>query len=203
MDAEFADQVEMRQHYNRYAEKYEVIFQDCGFSAPYHVARTLAGLLHDRAAPVLDFGAGTGMVGVTLRELGFSNVVGVDICESMLEIARGKGAYADLVHDGDETWLADKAECFDAVTSSGVFTGAIPIAASKLVALMECLRPGGYLLFNYRENDDSRQYAMQMGALIGSGVCTPSPGRHFQAFDEDAGLPEAENCQEVKVFRKL
>ncbi len=134
MDADFADQAEMQQHYNRYAKMYEVIFHDYGFSAPYHVAWTLAGLLPDRDAPVLDFGAGTGMVGVSLRELGFSNVVGVDICENMLEIARGKGVYADLVHDADGTWLADKAECFDAATSSGVFTGATPIAASKLVA---------------------------------------------------------------------
>ncbi|NEQ72902.1 MAG: methyltransferase domain-containing protein [Okeania sp. SIO2C9] len=46
---------------------------------------------------ILDVGAGTGLVGVALAELGFEQIIGMDILPGMLTKAAEKGIYKSLV----------------------------------------------------------------------------------------------------------
>ena len=69
-------------------------------------------------AIILDAGAGTGMVGEALAELGYTQIVGVDISEAMLENARKKQVYQAQYQGNLEEIInfLDK-ESFDAIIS--------------------------------------------------------------------------------------
>jgi SAM-dependent methyltransferase len=81
-------------------------YADLEFPGTYHVAfRDLPNII---GAPVrdgaaLDFGCGAGRSTRFLRELGFGSVIGVDISEAMLELARKRDRGGDYrrVPDGD------------------------------------------------------------------------------------------------------
>ncbi|MBO1346685.1 MAG: methyltransferase domain-containing protein [Hormoscilla sp. GUM202] len=74
---------------------------DAELDRPYRIspiksARALAKVLSDKEASILDAGAGTGMVGEALGELGYSKITALDLSSEMLEVARKKGVYQAL-----------------------------------------------------------------------------------------------------------
>lgn len=72
--------------------------------------------------PVLDVGAGTGLVGARLAGLGVGPVDGVDISPAMLQVAHEKRVYSSLF-EGDLTGrLAVKDGTYAGIVSSGTFT---------------------------------------------------------------------------------
>jgi SAM-dependent methyltransferase len=72
--------------------------------------------------PVLDVGAGTGLVGAALRALGFTGQIdGVDISPQMLDQAREKQVYRDLI-EADITRPLPLPGGYTGVVSSGTFT---------------------------------------------------------------------------------
>ncbi|WP_438991687.1 class I SAM-dependent DNA methyltransferase [Lentibacter sp.] len=72
--------------------------------------------------PVLDIGAGTGLVGTHLAAAGLGPVDGVDISQEMLDVARVRGVYRRLF-TGDMTARLDVADgAYGSIVSSGTFT---------------------------------------------------------------------------------
>lgn len=67
-------------------------------------------------AKVLDAGCGTGRVAVRLAELGY-DVVGVDVDDSMLDVARSEAPHLDWRHGDLSTF--DLGETFDVVLVAG------------------------------------------------------------------------------------
>jgi SAM-dependent methyltransferase len=99
---------------------------DAGFAAgmdyrlPAHVAA--AFLAGGGTGPVLDVGAGTGLVGAALRALGFTGQIdGVDLSPQMLDQAREKQVYRDLF-EADITRPLPLPGGYTGVVSSGTFT---------------------------------------------------------------------------------
>ena len=69
----------------------------------YRVPQILAALMtdvetYDRNGPVLDLGCGTGLVGHELNPY-FSSIDGVDLSQSMLNLAQTKSIYNKLIHE--------------------------------------------------------------------------------------------------------
>jgi SAM-dependent methyltransferase len=95
---------------------------------------------------ILDAGCGTGQLGLLLGVLGRENLVGIDLSEGMLEVARGHGVYRELHRMvlGESLAFADHQ--FAACVSLGVMTaGHAPPAT--LHELCRVTRPGGHLIF--------------------------------------------------------
>lgn len=155
-----ADLDELRREYDRIAGVYD---DDLDWRAPELLASVAARLVeHDSA--VLDVGAGTGRVGVLLREAGFAVVDALDISEGMLEQARRTGAYRSLRTGtlGERLELADGA--YDAVVACGVFTtGHAPAAC--LSEICRVTRPGGRVVFTLREDLPVSGYAEEIERL--------------------------------------
>ncbi|NEO53495.1 MAG: methyltransferase domain-containing protein [Okeania sp. SIO3B5] len=84
------NQQSLRDKYDAWSRIYDAELDQPYRISPILSARALAGVLPDKEASILDAGAGTGMVGEALAELGYSNIVGVDLSEEMLEVARNK-----------------------------------------------------------------------------------------------------------------
>ncbi|MDP9841798.1 class I SAM-dependent methyltransferase [Streptosporangium lutulentum] len=133
-------------------ERYAARFAELAESgADMHGEARLCAELLPPGARVLDAGCGTGRVAIRLAELGY-DCVGVDLDESMLEVARR--AAPDL------TWiLADLSDLsalvgagsFDMVVAAG---NVIPLLAPETEAravagLAALLRPGGLLVSGF------------------------------------------------------
>ena len=73
---------------------------------------------------ILDFGAGTGLVGEELTKFGFRDIYGVDINKDLLQQSQEKNCYQGLYlsnpNDDDSLdFIFDNS--FDAIVSAGIF----------------------------------------------------------------------------------
>lgn len=136
-------QEELRRRYNLWSGSYE---KDLGriedYLAPIATAKVAKTYLGKEAC-ILDAGAGTGLSGQALRDIGFSNLTGLDFAEKMLAAAVEKEIYrqtvvADLSRRTD---LQDDA--FDAVVTVGT-TSQVP--AESLREYVRVTRPGGKII---------------------------------------------------------
>lgn len=117
-----------KKHYDHVALNWEAIYLRLGYPDPRKVAEKvekyakLRGL--DKATcKILDVACGTGLIGKYLAEKGFKNISGLDISPNMLDQARSKKVYDELLeHDIDEIgefpprWN----NAFDFVVGSGI-----------------------------------------------------------------------------------
>jgi predicted TPR repeat methyltransferase len=137
---------ELRALYDDWAGRYDQDLQAFGYSYPPPIAGLVARYVSERDEPILDAGAGTGIVGEVLAILGYTRITGIDLSDGMLAVARAKGVYAELRNQtlGEPLDFADAA--FAAVVSAGVLTtGHAP--PSCFDELIRVTRPGGHLIF--------------------------------------------------------
>jgi predicted TPR repeat methyltransferase len=137
---------ELRTIYDAWAEAYDQDLLAFGYSYPPAIAGLVGRYLRERDAPILDAGAGTGIVGEILSILGYTLLSGIDLSDGMLAVARAKGVYAELKNQtlGERLDFPDGA--FAAVVSAGVLTtGHAP--PSCFDELIRVTRPGGHLIF--------------------------------------------------------
>jgi predicted TPR repeat methyltransferase len=138
------DNVEMRRRYDLWAKAYDGDVGDVqDYLAPGKVAQ-VAGQVLDRAARIMDAGAGTGLLGTALQSLGFSDLVAVDYSDQMLEIARMKAVYSETHVCDLSRQTAFPPASFDAVVTCGTTSQMPPTALREFARL---LRPGGRVVF--------------------------------------------------------
>ena len=97
LDQGTSDPREVADRYDEWAQSYDDDLASWSYQAPAVVAETVVSR-HPAAGLVLDVGCGTGLVGQALRARGFEGrILGVDISQASLEVARHSGAYDTLV----------------------------------------------------------------------------------------------------------
>ncbi len=137
--------------YADWAAAYDADLAQAGYHTPGRVAAALAKYLPDRAAPILDFGCGTGLSGVALRTTGFQTIDGTDITPEMLEKAEHTGAYRHLWVGKPRTLGNRAAGEYAAITAAGVISlGAAP--PDTLMMLLDALAPGGFVVFSFNDS---------------------------------------------------
>lgn len=132
--------------YDGWAETYDAEMAAAGYRHPSICLALLSRHLKPGRGPVLDAGAGTGVLGVWLGIMGYAPVEGLDISPGMLAVAARKGGY-DKLHNlalGSPLPFADGH--FAGVVSAGVFTtGHVgPEGLDELVRI--CARSGAIVL---------------------------------------------------------
>jgi SAM-dependent methyltransferase len=107
--------------YREWAASYDSGFAvDMEYRLPAHVAGAFVAA--GGTGPVLDVGAGTGLLAQALRDMGFAGAVdGLDFSAEMLARAEGKGVYRHLVQ-ADVTRALPLGRVYGGITSSGTFT---------------------------------------------------------------------------------
>lgn len=140
---------ELAERYDQWAREYDDdLAREFGWLSPQLAAEFLAKYVA-KDGIVLDAGAGTGLVGVLLDQLGYKGIVAMDLSEGMLEEARKKGVYSEFHQMVLGETLGFPDDSFDAVISVGVLTvGHAP--ASSLEELVRITRPGGHVVFSLR-----------------------------------------------------
>lgn len=132
--------------FDQFAERFDgKLVDDLGYRAPGQMVELIT--LHRRDfAAVLDLGCGTGLSGDALARLG-APIVGVDLSGAMLEKARARGLYGELVRDDLAAFLPTRPAAFDLVFAADVliyFGDLAPVIAGVAAAL----EPGGLFIFS-------------------------------------------------------
>ncbi|HUV76326.1 MAG TPA: class I SAM-dependent methyltransferase [Dehalococcoidales bacterium] len=163
------DNQELAERYDQWAKDYEAdLERDFGWWGPQAAAEVFARYV-PKAVRILDAGAGTGLVGAILSDMGYQDIAAMDLSEGMLEEARKKKVYREFHQMVMGEPLDFAASSFGAVVSVGVMTvGHAP--ASSLDELVRVTRPGGYIIFTLRPDVyESDGFKDKMVALESEG----------------------------------
>ena len=135
-----------KQLYAAWAETYESGFvADMDYRLPLAVAEAAAKW--QMPGPILDLGAGTGLVGAALTGLGCGPVDGTDIAAEMLEKAAEKACYRALFQADLLAGLPVPDHSYAGIVSSGTFTLG-HVGPEALPEVVRVLRPGGLALIS-------------------------------------------------------
>ena len=144
-----SDGQEAAELYDSWAEDYEQRILSWGYTTPAVAAWFLGRYTGPEAGPVLDAGAGTGLMGLILQPLGYEDLLGIDVSQNMLDYARKKGVYKDLRQMELGRQLDLPSDAFAAVVATGVFAaGHAP--PESFEELIRATKPDGYVIFSVR-----------------------------------------------------
>jgi predicted TPR repeat methyltransferase len=161
---------EIARTYDAWAATYDAEMAALGYRHPSICLALLARHLPP-GGPVLDAGAGTGLIGEWLKLAGYAPVEGVDLSPGMLAVAAGKGVY-DRLEQGDLTRALPFEDArFTGCVCSGVFTTG-HVGAEGLDELLRVLRPGGVLVLTVKDRTWEEGFAERVHELEREGRIT-------------------------------
>ncbi len=133
--------------FDSFAESFDKKLKNLDYRAPQLVADALKSsvAVADGTLEILDAGCGTGLCGPLLRPFA-RRLDGVDLSNGMLEKARVRGGYDDLVAAELTAFISGKMDAYDAIVSADTlcYFGRLEAVFSAAFA---ALRGGGYLIF--------------------------------------------------------
>ena len=147
-----------------YADRFDNHLQErLKYQTPAQLCQLIQLVVPDAGGKVLDLGCGTGLCGPLLKPMAV-HLIGVDLSSNMLEMARKRQVYDDLVCSDITPYLQGH-DAFDLVVAADVF---IYVGALEAVfaAASQAMRSGGVFAFSCErsEGEDlvlrpSRRYA--------------------------------------------
>lgn len=152
--------------YDEWASRYDAdLLDEYGYAAHRLAVDALIPMLGDLSEPVVDYGCGTGLVGVELRARGVATIDGVDYSPGMLAESSQKGVYRTLV-EADLTQPVDIADgAYAAMICVGVM-GAGHLVPEHFAELFRTVRRGGpIVLFGNGTPFVNDDYAERFAAL--------------------------------------
>ncbi len=192
------DNNDLKEAYDQWAEKYDEHVTAFGYMIPAVAAGLFGKYVSFDASPILDAGAGTGLMGNVLSAMGYRDQVGIDISAGMLKMAFERNIYKELHQMTLGEPLDFPSNYFGACQSIGVFTeGHAPAGAFD--ELVRVLLPGAYIIFSLMENVYlSNGYKDKFEALEDAGKW-----QRIEKTKEFPGLPleDPELFHRVYVYR--
>lgn len=132
-----------RDIYDDWSPTYDAhLLDDFGYISPSIAARELVHSDTPCDAVLIDYGCGTGLVGEALNKVGFTRIDGLDISEGMLEQARAKVVYRDLICADLTASLDIASDRYDAGCCIGSM-GAGHVGAEHVPELMRPIKKDG------------------------------------------------------------
>lgn len=140
---------ELAEGYDEWSETYDTDLMSFGYKIPAVTAGFVGRYIEPNGEPILDAGAGTGIMGETMQLMGFDSLVAIDLSTGMLRQAQKKDIYTELRQMvlGEHLDFAD--DTFGATIATEVFTtGHAP--ADGFDELIRITQPGGHIIFTVR-----------------------------------------------------
>jgi len=155
--------------YDGWAGTYDAEMAVAGYRHPSIALALVSRHVPRGAAPLLDAGAGTGLIGEWLGIMGYPHVEALDISQGMLDQARKKGAYKayHCLALGGSLPFADGH--FAGIVSAGVFTSG-HVGVEGLPELIRICRPGGVIVLTVKNTVWEGGFADEIARLERDGV---------------------------------
>ena len=185
--------------YQSWAHSYDTAFHDGqGYQLPREV--TAAFLAGNGSGPVLDVGAGTGLVGQHLHAAGIAPIDGIDLSEDMLRMADMKGHYRHLM-TGDITRPVDlTGGLYSGVVSAGTFTFG-HVGPEALQNLLDIASARAVFVISVNAaHFDAAGFGPALEAL--SGRITDLNFRQVRIYDDRADDAHRNDMARLVLFRK-
>jgi ubiquinone/menaquinone biosynthesis C-methylase UbiE len=154
--------------YDRWAETYEAEMSAAGYRHPSICLSLVTRHMPIGASPLLDAGAGTGLIGEWLGILGYPHVEALDVSKGMLEVAKRKRVYAALHNLALGTALPFTDGHFAGIVSAGVFTSG-HVGVEGLDELIRICRSGGAIVLTIKCTLWDGGFSARVGDLVQSG----------------------------------
>ena len=164
-----SDPAQVAQAYDTWAETYEAEMRTAGYRHPSVALALLARHLPRGAGPILDAGAGTGMVGEWMGIVGYPMVEALDISAGMLAVAARKGVYSKLHNIALGGPLPFETGAYAAVLCTGVFTTG-HVGADALAELVRITKPGGVIVATVKDTVWHGGFAAEVERLVAAGL---------------------------------
>lgn len=146
--AKSADDIALQ--YDAWADGYEDDMARAGYRHPSIATALCARHLPAGSAPVLDAGAGTGLMGEWLHLIGYPRIEALDVSEGMLGVAKKKGVYDALHCCALGAPLPFENGRFAGVVCAGVLTTG-HVGAEAMPELVRSTAAGGVLILTVKE----------------------------------------------------
>ena len=147
---------------------------DAGFAAredyQLHIHTARAFVRAGGQGPVLDVGAGTGLCGAVLAELGVGPLDATDISAEMLDQAMRKDIYRDAIEADLNKGIPAPPESYAGLVSSGTFTTG-HVGPEAIDALLRVARRGAVFALSVNARHyDSAGFASKFDALQNGSI---------------------------------
>ena len=189
---------EAKRVYADWASSYDATFAvKMGYTAPQRIAALFLAEGGQTAQPVLDIGAGTGLVAEALPGL---EIDGIDLSPEMLAQAEAKGLYRNRIV-ADLTGTLPVADgTYHGFVSAGTFTHG-HVGAECLPELLRIAAPGALFCCGTRPAVyDGMGFGSALALAAARGQITPP---HFHEISiYDAAHEHSNDTALVMVFRK-
>lgn len=154
--------------YDGWAETYDAEMAVAGYRHPSICLALLSRHLKPATGPVLDAGAGTGVLGAWLGIMGYAPIEGLDISQGMLAVAARKGGYARLHNLALGTALPFADGHFAGIVSAGVFTTG-HVGPEGLDELVRICRPGGVIVLTIKNTLWENGFRQSIATFVAQG----------------------------------
>jgi predicted TPR repeat methyltransferase len=189
-----------RRLYADWAQTYDDGFaKDMDYQLPRLVALVLAEVFQG-PGPVLDVGAGTGLVAQNMLMRDALGVDALDISADMLAVAAAKGLYRKTI-EADLTGVIDLADgTYGAVVSSGTFTHG-HVGPDALDELLRVARKGAYFVLSINaEHFEVRGFGAKFETLMDR--IDRLEHRMIHIYGPDAQDDHKDDLAHIAVFQK-
>jgi predicted TPR repeat methyltransferase len=174
--------------YDGWAGSYEAEMARAGYRHPTICLALLCRHLPRGARPLLDAGAGTGILGEWLAIAGYPETEALDLSEGMLAVAARKGVYTRLHRLALGQTLPFADGVFAGIVSSGVFTTG-HVGPEGLDELVRICRPGGVIVLTVKTTLWSGGFAERIATLAPAIRIAEKTAPYVSMPGEEATVP--------------
>jgi len=181
-----------RERFDAWAQDYDRDVHDLyGWNGPdatrEYVLKYIA-----KDASILDAGAGTGLMGVLLRENGYHDLTGTDISQKMLDVARTKNIYKQDFQADLTKPLPVAERTFDCIVCVGVSGYMI---AQTIGDFIRILKPSGHIIYTISD----RHYYEHGYSDVVEALALTGTMEILEKGEEFAALPISDPHHKARV----
>ena len=134
--------------YKKWAKTYDNDFAiNSNYVSPEKISSFFNKYAKKTDSPVLDVGAGTGLVGEFLKKSNKKDIIGIDISLEMLKQAESKKCYSSLIEADITKKIPLEDKSIGAIISAGTFTHG-HVGPEAIDELLRITKPGGLFVIS-------------------------------------------------------
>ena len=184
--------------YKKWAETYDEDFAlNSNYLSPKKISSFFNKYSRNTDTPILDVGAGTGLVGEFLYRTGNKKIIGIDISSEMLEQAKLKGCYSSLMKADVTKRIPLKNNSIGAVVSAGTFTHG-HVWPEAFDELLRITKPGGLFVLSINSKVFIKGGFQEKFLRIKNNISSPI----FNKFNAH-GEHKDKKFSEIKIFASI